>query len=155
MLELKTPALRPFCTLEVEAGPVRTLGLGRLGQRRIVPIAGGRVSGPRISGKILPGGADWLTVTHDGVSLMNARYALETDDGAIIEVLDEGFRHGPEEVIRSLIGGETVAPEMYYMRSTVRLESGHADYLFVNRTIFVGTGAKTPFGVQIDIYAVD
>lgn len=90
MLDLKAPVLRPFCTLEVEAGPVRNSGMGRLGQRRIIPITGGRVSGPRLSGRILPGGADWMTVSHDGVSLMDARYALETEDGAVIEIVDQG-----------------------------------------------------------------
>jgi hypothetical protein len=155
MLELNAPVLRPFCTLEVEAGPVRSLGQGRLGQRRIVPIAGGRVSGPRLSGRILPGGADWATVSHDGVSLMNARYLIETAEGAILEIVDQGYRHGPEPVMRRLAAGEAVPPDAYYMRSVVRLESGHPDYAFVNRMLFLGTGAKTAAGVQIDVYSVE
>lgn len=155
MLDLKTPELRPFCTLEVEAGPPRSLGMGRLGQRRIIPIAGGRVTGSRLNGRVLPGGADWLTVSHDGVSLMDARYVLETDDGALVEIIDQGYRHGPEAVIKSLLAGADVPPESYYMRSSIRLESGAPAYSYVNRMIFVGTGAKTPAGVQIDIYAVE
>lgn len=154
MLDLKAPELQHFCTLEVEVGTVRGLGMGRLGQRRIIPIAGGRVSGPSVNGRILPGGADWMTTSHDGVSLMDARYAFETDDGAIIEIVDQGFRHGPEAVMRRLLAGETVSPGDYYMRSSIRLETGHAAYTFVNRMVFVGTGAKTAAGVQIDIYAV-
>lgn len=155
MLDLKTPELRPFCTLEVEAGPARSLGMGRLGQRRIIPIAGGRVTGPRLNGRILPGGADWLTVSHDGMSLMDARYVLETDDGVIVEIIDQGYRHGPEAVIKSLLAGADVPPEAYYMRSSIRLESGAPAYSYLNRTVFVGTGAKTPAGVQIDIYSVE
>jgi hypothetical protein len=155
MLDLNAPVLRPFCTLEVEGGPVRNLGIGRLGQRRVIPIIGGRVSGPRLSGTILPGGADWMTVSHDGVSLMDARYTFETDDGAIVEIIDQGYRHGPETVMKSLVAGETVPPQNYYMRSSVRLESGHPAYAFVNRMVFVGTGAKTPTGVQIDVYSVE
>lgn len=155
MLDLTAPVLRPFCTLEVEAGPVRNLGTGRLGSRRIVPIAGGRVTGARLSGKILPGGADWLTINHQGVALLDARYALETDDGAIVEIVDQGYRHGPEAVMKSLVAGETVPPDAYYMRSSIRLETGHSDYAFVNRMVFVGTGAKTSTGVQIDIYSVE
>jgi len=155
MLDLKTPELRPFCTLEVEAGPARSLGMGRFGQRRIIPIAGGRVSGPRLNGKILPGGADWLTVNHDGVSLMDARYTLEADDGAIIEIIDQGFRHGPEAVISGLLAGADVPPESYYMRSSIRLETGADAHAYINRMVFVGSGAKTPQGVQIDIYSVE
>lgn len=155
MLALNAPVLRPFCTLSVEAGSMRPMGMGRLGQRRIVTIAGGLVSGPRLNGRILPGGADWLTVNHDGVAILDARYALQTDDGAIVEVIDQGFRHGLEAVMKRLVSGETVPPEAYYMRSNIRLESGHPDYAFVNRLVFVGTGAKTPAGVQIDIYSVE
>lgn len=155
MLSLNAPLLRPFCTLEVEAGPARQLGMGRMGQRRIVPIIGGRVSGPRLNGKILPGGADWLSVSHEGVSVLDARYSLETEDGAIIEVIDQGFRHGPEAVIKSLVAGEAVPPEAYYMRSSIRLETGHPAYSFINRLVFVGTGAKTAGGVQIGIYSVE
>lgn len=154
MLELNAPALQHFCTLEVEVGQVRPMGLGRLGQRRIIPIIGGTVSGPRFSGKILPGGGDWMTTTHDGVAIMEARYAFETEDGAIIEMVDQGFRHGPEDVMRRLVAGETVSPGDYYMRSAVRFESGHPDYSYVNRMVFVGTGAKTPTGVQVNVYAV-
>ena len=154
MLELKAPELQPFCTLEVEVGTVRGLGMGRLGQRRIIPIVGGRVSGPRLNGRILPGGADWMTVSHDGVALMDARYSFETDDGAIIEMTDQGYRHGPEAVMSRLVAGEAVLPGDYYMRSSIRLETGHPAYAFVNRMVFIGTGAKTATGVQVDIYAV-
>jgi hypothetical protein len=154
MLDLKAPELQHFCTLEVEVGTVRPLGMGRLGQRRIIPITGGRVSGPRLNGRILPGGADWMTVSHDGVAQMDARYSFETDDGAIIEMIDQGFRHGPEDVMRRLVAGEPVSPGDYYMRSSIRLETGHKDYAFINRMVFVGTGAKTATGVQVNIYSV-
>lgn len=154
MLALAPPVLRPFCTLEVEPGAVRVLGMGRLGQRRIITIAGGKVSGANLNGRILPGGADWLTVNHEGVALLDARYAIETEDGAIVEVVDQGFRHGPQEVMQALVSGQAVSPDEYYMRSSVRLESGDPRYAYVNHMVFVGTGAKTPSGVQIDIYSV-
>lgn len=155
MLELAPPILRPFCTLEVVPGEVRVLGMGRVGQRRIITIAGGTVSGPQLSGRILPGGADWLTVSHDGVALLDARYAIQTDDGAIVEVIDQGYRHGPAEVMQALVAGQSVSPSDYYMRSSIRLESGDPAYAYVNSTVFIGTGAKTPSGVQINIYAAE
>ena len=155
MLEIRAPALRHFCTLEVEISPPMSVGSGRPGQRRIIPITGGRVSGPGISGRVIGVGADWQTVRPDGVADLSARYAFETDDGALIEILNEGYRHAPNEVNRRIAAGESVSPEAYYMRTTARLETGHPDYAWVNRTIFVGTGAKTATGVQIDLYAVD
>jgi len=40
------------------------------------------------------------------------------------------------------------------MRTAARLETGHPDYAWVNRTVFVGTGARFPTAVQIDLFAV-
>lgn len=85
-----------------------------------------------------------MTVSHDDVSLMDARYAFETDDGAIIEMTKQGYRHGPEAVMKSLAAGATVEPDTSYMRSSIRLETSHPAYAFVNRMVFIGTGAKTP-----------
>lgn len=154
MIDLQAPVLRPFCVLEVEVGPVLSVGAGRFGQRRIIPIIGGRVSGT-VSGTIISGGADWQTVAHDGVAHLSARYAFETGDGAIIEIVNEGYRHAPDDVNRRIAAGESVSPDAYYMRTTARLETGHAAYNWVNRMVFVGTGAKTPAGVQIDLYAIE
>jgi hypothetical protein len=62
--------------------PVMMLGQGPLGERRIIPISGGVFAGPRIKGKVLPGGADRQLVRTDGAHILNALYELQTDDGA-------------------------------------------------------------------------
>jgi hypothetical protein len=41
------------------------------------------------------------------------------------------------------------------MRSAARLESGHSDYQWLNRLVFVGTGARNANSVQIDLYSVE
>lgn len=153
MLALQPPRVEPFCTLEVELAPIMDLGLGRFGQRRIIPIVGGRVTG-KVSGTILDLGADWQTVMHDGVAELDARYAFRTDDGALVEVVNRGYRHGPPEVMAQLASGAPTPPESYSMRSTARLESGHPDYRWLNRMVFVGTGARDASSVQIDLYSV-
>jgi hypothetical protein len=154
MLTLQAPAVRPFCRLEVELAPVIDMGLGRFGQRRIIPIIGGRVSG-RVSGTILDLGADWQTVAHDEVAELHARYAFRTGEGAVIEIINQGFRHGPPEVMKQLASGAPTPPESYFMRSTARLESGHPEYQWINRMVFVGTGARDASSVQIDLYSVE
>ena len=153
MLALEPPIVEPFCTLEVELGPIKDLGLGRFAQRRIVPIIGGRVTG-RVNGTILDLGADWQSIAHDGVAELDARYAFQTADGALIEIVNRGYRHGPPDVMRQLASGASTPPESYYMRSTARLESGHPDYQWLNRMVFVGTGARAASTVQIDLYSV-
>ncbi|SDE51698.1 DUF3237 domain-containing protein [Ruegeria marina] len=148
------PELRHVATLEVELGPIREMGEGRGGRRRIIPITRGRVTGT-ITGKILNLGADWQLVYKDGTAFLDTRYAFETDDGATIEVVNLGFRHGPAEVLERLAHGEAVPPTDYTMRTSARLETGDPRYDWVNRTVFVGSGSRSAQAVVIDLYAVE
>lgn len=149
------PELHHFCDISAELGPIREMGDGRAGRRRIIPIVGGRVTGPDINGCILNLGADWQTIFADGTAELDTRYAMETDDGALIEVINYGFRHGPADVIERLAAGEEVPPDSYYMRTHARLETGDARYGWVNRMLFVGTGARRASSVLVSLFAIE
>lgn len=149
------PHLRPVCTLKVELGPIIEMGQGRAGKRRIIPITGGTVEGPELSGTILNVGADWQTIFADGSADLDTRYAFETHDGAVIEVVNLGFRHGPPEVLERLAKGEEVSPDSYYMRTSARLETGDPRYQWVNKSIFVGTGMRKASAVEVDMFLVE
>ncbi|WP_375265662.1 DUF3237 domain-containing protein [Planktotalea sp.] len=153
-MDLPTPSLHHVCTLMVDLAPIKTLGKGRAGERRIIPIIGGTVSGPELSGRILNLGADWQTVFADGMAELDTRYAFETDDGATIEILNFGYRHGPAETIAAIARGKHVDPDSYYMRTHARLETGDPRYEWVNKTLFVGTGARNESSVQVELYAL-
>jgi hypothetical protein len=130
------------------------MGAGRAGQRRIIPIIGGRVTGPRISGRILNLGADWQTVFADGTAELDTRYAFETEDGALIEIINFGYRHGPPEIIASLAKGEDVDPNTYYMRTHARLETGDTRYTWINKILFVGSGRREAARVVMDLFQI-
>ncbi len=149
-----TPVLEHVCDLFVELAEVREMGAGRAGQRRIIPIIGGRVTGPRLNGRILNVGADWQTIWPGGVAELDTRYAMETEDGATIEIVNYGYRHGPEDVIASIARGEDVDPKSYYMRTQARLETGDDRYAWVNRTLFVGSGMRNASAVVMSLYAI-
>jgi len=153
-MDLPTPKLAEVCTLNVELDPIREMGAGRAGHRRIIPIVGGTVTGARLSGRILNLGADWQTIFAGGLAELDTRYAMETEDGAIIEIINYGFRHGPEEVLAAVARGEEVDPAAYYMRTHARLETGDARYDWVNRTLFVGVGARFQQAVRVTLYAL-
>ena len=155
MSRLPPPVLSHVCDLEVDLDPIMEMGPGRSGQRRIVPIVGGRVDGPRLNGRILNLGADWQTVFHDGMAELDTRYAIETGDGAVIEIRNYGLRHGPPEVIAAIARGDEVDPATYYMRTQARLETGDARYAWVNRTLFVGNGARLAGKVIVSLFAVE
>ena len=155
MSRLPPPSLNHVCDLTVHLDPIREMGPGRAGLRRIVPIVGGLVSGPRLNGKILNLGADWQTVFSDGVAELDTRYGFETDDSAIIEIINYGFRHGPPDVIAAIARGEQVDPGTYYMRTHARLETGDPRYRWVNQTLFVGTGARLEGQVVVSLFALE
>ncbi|NLR70080.1 DUF3237 domain-containing protein [Novosphingobium sp. ERN07] len=141
--------------LVVELSPPHEMGECPAGVRRIIPIVGGTAAGPLLAGRILPIGADWQTVSREGIADLDARYAVETADGAVIEVVSQGVRHASAEVHARIASGEQVDPAEYYMRTAIRLESGHPAYSWVNRALFVARGGKVGNTVRLSVWRVD
>lgn len=150
-----TIALTHATDLVVELSPPHEMGKSPAGKRRIIPIVGGTAQGPLLSGRILPIGADWQTVLAGGIADLDARYAIETADGAVVEVISQGIRHASLEVNARIASGEEVDPSEYYMRTSIRLESGHPDYDWVNRALFLATGGKVGNTVRLSVWRVD
>ncbi len=113
------------------------------------------MTGPAINGRILNLGADWQTIWTNGVAELDTRYAIETGDGATIEIRNYGYRHGPADVLAAIARGEEVDPSIYYMRTHARLETGDPRYDWVNRTLFVGTGARKSGQVVVSLFALE
>lgn len=147
--------LTPLFSAEITLAPPRELGATPLGRRRIIEITGGTFAGTRLSGKVLPGGADWQLVRADGVAYLDTRYTLETEDGALIYVQNRGYRHGPAEVIERLARGEAVDPASYYFRTSPWFETSAPKYAWLNRTIFLGSGARLADRVRIEMFEVE
>ena len=148
------PQLEHACDLTVELSPPHEFGPCPTGVRRVIPIVGGSAVGPLLSGRVLDVGADWQTVTHDGVAQLDARYAIETPEGAVIEVISQGVRHASAEVTARIAAGEAVPTSEYYMRSAIRLDCGHPDYAWVSRSLFLASGGKVGSTVRLEVYRV-
>jgi hypothetical protein len=143
---------RLLMMLEVVVAGPQKVGAGPHGTRITAPITEGHFEGPRLRGRVLPGGGDWTLLRADGVLELDLRVTLETDDGALIHMASIGIRHGPTEVIAALARGEAVDPSTYYFRTLPRFETGHPKYDFLNRLISVASGNRRPKG---PIYTVD
>jgi hypothetical protein len=63
------------------------VGATKKGNRNIIPITGGTVSG-KITGKVLPGGADYQNLANPAT--IDARYLWQTSDGEVIIVRNGG-----------------------------------------------------------------
>ena len=78
--------------LRVTLAPARHVGHTPQGVRTIIPITGGTFEGPRLRGRILPGGADYQLMSADGQRTeLDAIYEIQTDDGTIIRVRNQGL----------------------------------------------------------------
>ena len=71
----------------VTLGVSQTVGATRNGNRNIIPITGGTLSG-KISGKVLSGGADYQNLANPPT--IDARYLWQTSDGEVIIVRNGG-----------------------------------------------------------------
>ena len=145
---------QPIFTIRSPLGDIQKLGNTPYGERRIINIMGGTVDGPKLKGKILPGGADWQIVRADGVVHLQARYTIETDSGGRILVDAEGYRHGPPDVMAALTRDETVDPSRYYFRTLMRFETADPGAAWLNRILAIGRGARANRQVQIEVFEV-
>ena len=78
---------RELITETVTLSPSLSVGPSKRGNRNIIPITGGELSG-RISGKVLAGGADYQNLSPPAT--IDARYLWQTNDGEIILVRNAG-----------------------------------------------------------------
>ena len=151
MNEIKTELLFQM-TLDVLR--VSDLGNTPFGHRRIIEIAGGAFEGPKLRGRALPGGGDWILIRSDGAMQLDVRLTLETDDEHLIYMSYRGIRFGPDGVIARLNAGEEVDPSEYYFRAAPFFETGSESYGWLNRIICVATGHRKPSGPVYNVFQV-
>lgn len=146
---------QPIFTIFAELEAITSLGRTPYGERRVIGILGGSVRGPKLNGRILPGGADWQIIRTDGTADIKARYIIETDDGARIMVTSEGLRHGPPEVMEKLARGDNVDAAHYYFRTVMRFETSDPKVDWLNRILALARGQREARAVRLDVYEVE
>ncbi|MEO6974113.1 MAG: DUF3237 domain-containing protein [Rhodoferax sp.] len=162
MTSLPAPQLEHIADLTVqvsapiEAGQVS--GLNSRGRRRIIPITGGVLSGPRLHGRVLPGGADFQLVVSNTTTDLDARYMLALDGpqhaGEHIFVQNHALRRGSADDIARLVRGEPVDPAAIYFRCVPTFEVSSPNLAWLTESLFLGTGARYPDRVEMSFYRV-
>ena len=134
--------------------PFEVLGETPAGLRLNAYVTGGEVSGPRLRGRLLPVGGDWLTVRRDGVGILDVRATIETHDGALIYVEYQGVLELGADGYQRMLSG--TPPLQAPIQAAPRLLTAHADYLWVNRLqcLNVGMADFATSSVSYDVYAV-
>jgi hypothetical protein len=151
MAEIRTQHL---LTLRLAVSGMQPIGDTPAGNRRIGLVAGGTFEGPKLKGTVLPGGSDWIIGRPDGVTALDVRIVLQTDDGAAIALTYKGLRHGPAEVMRKVDSGQFVDPSDYYFRIAITFETASPKYGWLNKAFGIGTGSRPPEGPVYEIFEV-
>jgi hypothetical protein len=121
---------RPLMLLRLTTSATEEMGSTQHGKLSIFPVIGGSFEGERLRGKVLAGGADWVTAVADGTFELDLRVTLETDDGALIHMTFTGVRNDAS----------------HYFRTLPRFETAEPRYAFLNRLLAVGIGEIRPEG---------
>lgn len=148
------PALVPMTHIDCEVGELATLGAAPMGERRYVPLGSGTVRGPELNGTLVEGGVDWQWSRGDGVLEIAAHYVVRTQDGALVEIRSEGYRHGRPEVMARLARGEAVPREDYFFRTLVRFTTGAPAWAHLNKVMAIACGQRDARLVRLDLYRI-
>lgn len=107
-----------------------TVGDTVTGQVRAIPITGGTVEGDNFSGIVIPGGADWQLTRSDGVTEIEATYAiqLKADSGeqTLVKVVNRGM----------IVPAEDDTAERYF-RTRIMFTAPSGEFDWLNKAIFL------------------
>jgi len=130
------------------------IGSGPYGMRQIFDVTGGEVTGPRLRGRVLPSGADWILIGADGVGRLDVRATIETHDGAHLYVSYTGVLHMTENVTQAILGGKPTEFGETYFYVSPRFETGDPRYAWLNGLFVLSQGRVGPLRVEYRVFEV-
>ena len=140
--------------LDVDSAGAAQIGKTPEGQRTIAPVVGGTFDGESLSGKVLPGGADWVRFRADGTMMIDVRLTLQADDGAMIYLSYQGRFIGAAGAMAELAQGRILEAGSYSLVTVAKFECGDERYAWLNDVIAVGTGEQSGFNPVYTIYEI-
>ena len=154
-MEAPEPELELLYDMHADLEAPQVIGATPIGMRQIFIVKGGAVEGPRIRGKLLPGGGDWAVVRTDGAVQLDVRATLQTDDGALIYCTYGGLIVADPAIFGRLFQGEDVPLDEYYFYINPMFQTGAPQYVWLNKLIAIGRGKAVPGGVEYRVWAIE
>lgn len=120
---------------------------------------GGWAKGPKISGKFIPPGGDWLRVMPSGALRLDVRATLRTDDGALIYISYNGIVQHSAESAEKLNRGEVLTTrDIPYFITAPTVETSSEKYAWLNSVQLVNKMVELKLGeggyVKYDVYVL-
>lgn len=156
--EMSKPDLALCFTANIEVGQPQVVANSReSGKRQLIPVLRGVVSG-ELTGEVMPGGVDSQIIAPDGLCRLSARYALATQLGAVY-IENNGVRRVPPAFREQLFGDnmrffDAIPSEALYFRTVPKFEVYDSRLAWLQESIFISSGERTPHGVTLHFYRV-
>ncbi len=144
--------LEHLLTFTADIGGNTAIGNGPYGMRAIAEVSGGSFEGPKLAGRIIPPGADWVLVDATGHGRIDVRLTLVTDDGANIYMYYTGVIELTPALTSAMAEGRETQFGDNYLVTHVRFETGADNYQWLNHVVAIGEGRGVPGGVQYRLY---
>jgi len=118
---------------------------------------GGWVKGPKISGKFVSPGADWLRIMPSGALRLDVRGLIQTDDNAYIFISYNGIiQHSKESAERLGKGELLTTKDIPYFIATPTLQTSSEKYAWLNNVQLVNKFVEVKLGegdyVKYDVF---
>ena len=139
--------------MTVDLEPAQLIGTA-VGNRMTFAAKGGRVTGPKLNGELLPGGGDWLVVGSDLIGRVDVRTTIRTDDDALIHYAALGVISIPPDGLARLQAGERLPFEDTYIRTTPRFETSDERYAWLSGLVTVAYNELSKDQVDYRVYRV-
>ena len=143
-------------TLRLDVDSIGAAQIGKTpeGRRTIAPVLGGTFEGERLSGTVLPGGADWVRFRNDGTMMIDVRLTLKTTDNVLVYLSYQGRFIGAAGAMAQLAQGKSLEAGSYSLVTVASFECGDERYSWLNDVIAIGTGEQSGFNPVYTIYEI-
>ena len=125
------PELRFICAIRADLGPALEFETSAGTVRAMFPIVGGEITGPGLTGRILPGGADFAQRLADGAYAIEARYCLELTDGTPLMITNAGRM-------------QPMADGSYHGRTRAQIDAPSGPHGWLTHAVLFGTAWAEP-----------
>lgn len=125
------PELRYLCAIRADLGPALEFETSAGSVRAMFPITGGAIAGNGLTGRILPGGADFAQRLPDGAYVIEARYCLQLDDGTPLMIANAGRM-------------QPMSDGSYHGRTRAVIEAPAGPYGWLSHAVLFGTAWAEP-----------
>jgi hypothetical protein len=149
-------ALEYLMTVHADLTPPQLIDAGS----RIVNVRGGWAEGPGIKAKVLAPGGDWLQPLPSGVTRIDVRLTVLTDDEQSIFISYNGvIAHSEQSAAKMAAGGLATSADGAYFVVAPTFRTGAEKYAWLNRVQAVGKMVRLSFDpanrfIEYDFFVV-